>query len=202
MINHFYTINSQGTGLYKGKGSKFYAFSFPINSVAQANNRLDELRKEYHDARHHCYAYILGNNGLQMRANDDGEPKHSAGDPILGQIKSADLTNTLVVVVRYFGGTKLGVSGLIHAYKTAAEEALNSSKKIKQYISIPIHLSYGYGSTNEVMKLIDRYHLKIMHQEFLDRCMLQASIIISKNEAILKDIQLLKDTGYDIKLLT
>jgi len=201
LIDYFFTIGTSGTGLYKEKGSKFLAFAFPVNSIEQVNNRLDELRKKYHDARHHCYAYILGEDGLQMRANDDGEPNHSAGDPILGQLKSANLTNTLVVVVRYFGGTKLGVSGLITAYKTAAEEALNSSKKIKQLIYVPIHLSYGYGSTNEVMKLIDRYHLKIIHQEFLDRCTLQASIIISKNEAILKDLQLLKDTGYDIHLV-
>ncbi|MCF6352316.1 MAG: YigZ family protein [Cyclobacteriaceae bacterium] len=201
MIDHFFTIGTNGTGLYKEKGSKFLAFSFPVDSVEQANNRLDELRKKYHDARHHCYAYILGEDGLQIRANDDGEPNHSAGDPILGQLKSANLTNTLVVVVRYFGGTKLGVSGLIHAYKTAAEEAINNSNKTKQFITTPIRISYGYNSTNEVMKLIDVFNLEIKHQEFLERCTLEASIIVSKNKQLQKDLQLLIDTGNDIIIL-
>ncbi len=198
MIDHFFTINSIGTSLYKEKGSKFYAFSFPVESIDKVNKELELMRKKHHDARHHCYAYILGNEGKQYRVNDDGEPNHSAGDPILGQIKSANLTNTLVIVVRYFGGTKLGVSGLINAYKTAALEAIKNSCKVKQFITSSLSLSYGYSSTNEIMKLIDRYDLKIIHHGFLERCSLEVSIIISKNEQLQKDLQLLIATGNDI----
>ncbi len=201
MTDHFFTISLNGTGLYKEKGSKFLSFSFPVQSLQQVTERLDSLRKEYHDARHHCYAYILGEEGNEYRANDDGEPNHSAGDPILGQIKSLNLTNTLVVVVRYFGGTKLGISGLIQAYKTAAEEALKQSAVVKKYITVPIHISYGYTSTNEVMKIIDHFNLNIIKQEFTERCSLQVSIIISQKEQVLKEIKLLIDTGHDLQIL-
>lgn len=200
MIDHFFTIKTSGSGLYKEKGSKFHAFSFHVQSVEDVNKQLDSLRKEYHDARHHCYAYVLRADGSQIRANDDGEPNHSAGDPILGQIKSANLTDTLVVVIRYFGGTKLGVSGLIQAYKTAAAEAIVNSHKCKKFITSSINLSYAYSSTNEVMKLIDRHNLKIINQEFLNRCNLDATIIISKHNNLIKDLQLLKDLGNDIIL--
>ncbi|MCB0505699.1 MAG: YigZ family protein [Cyclobacteriaceae bacterium] len=198
MKDHFFTIANEGTGLYKEKGSKFLAFSFPVDSIEAINDSLNGLRKQYHDARHHCYAYILGQEGEQMRANDDGEPNHSAGDPILGQIRSARLTNTLVVVVRYFGGTKLGVSGLIHAYKTAAEEALKNSKIVKQFITSSIEIFYPYESTNEVMKLIDSYNLTIQKQEFAEVCFLEANVVISNKQNLHNDLQLLKDTGHKI----
>ena len=120
MKDSFLTISGKSEGLYKDRGSKFLSFSFPVSSEEEINQRLDEVRKKYHDARHHCYAWMLQPDQSKSRANDDGEPNHSAGDPILGQIKSFELTNTLVVVIRYFGGTKLGVGGLINAYKTAA----------------------------------------------------------------------------------
>ena len=201
MIDHFFTINQIGTGLYKEKGSKFLAFAYPISDLGSINIRLEELRKEYHDARHHCYAYILGNDAKQFRANDDGEPNHSAGDPILGQIRSLNLTNTLIIVIRYFGGTKLGVSGLINAYKTAAEEALKNSNIIKQFITSPLHFTYAYSSTNEVMKLIDTFELQIIEQEFAEKCMLKATVIISQHAAIIEEIQLLIDTGSEINLL-
>ncbi len=201
MIDHFFTVTTNGNGLYKEKGSKFLAFSYPVQSLQHVNEKLEELRKEYHDARHHCYAYMLGAEGKDYRANDDGEPNHSAGDPILGQIRSLNLTNTLVVVVRYFGGTKLGVSGLINAYKTAAEAALKNSTVIKEYITVTLHISYGYTSTNEVMKLIDQFNLNIINQEFTERCSLKASIIISQQEQVLKELKLLIDIGHDIQIL-
>jgi len=113
----YFTIKHESEGFYKEKGSKFLAFAYPVQDEAAVKERTSELKKVYYDARHHCYAYILGHDGEQYRASDDGEPNHSAGDPILGQIKSNNLTNTLIVVVRYFGGTKLGISGLINAYK-------------------------------------------------------------------------------------
>ena len=201
MTDHFFTIDKAGIGLYKEKGSKFFAFAYPISSLDSISKKLEVLRKEHHGARHHCYAYILGNEAKQFRANDDGEPNHSAGDPILGQIRSLNLTNTLVVVVRYFGGTKLGVSGLIAAYKTASQEALNNTKKIKQFITSSIHISYPYNSTNEVMKLIDKFELTIIDQEFAENCSLEATILISKHSLLLQEIQFLIDTGNDIKFL-
>ena len=127
MQDSFLTIGQPAEGLYKEKGSKFIGLAFPVKTEDEVKERLEETRKTYYDARHHCYAYILGHEGTQFRANDDGEPNHSAGDPILGQIRSKELTNTLVIVVRYFGGTKLGVSGLINAYKTAAALALDNT---------------------------------------------------------------------------
>src|SRR5690606_7725476 len=124
MDDGYRTIAQPAEGLYKEKGSKFIALAYPVYTEEEIKDRLAELRKKYYDARHHCYAYMLGADKSRYRANDDGEPNHSAGDPILGQIRSADLSNVLVVVVRYFGGTKLGVSGLITAYKTATADAL------------------------------------------------------------------------------
>jgi len=196
--DHFFTIAGEGTGLYKEKGSKFLAYAYPADSIEAVNNHLYSLRKQYHDARHHCYAYILGQEGEHIRANDDGEPNHSAGDPILGQIRSAGLTNTLVVVVRYFGGTKLGVSGLIHAYKTSAEEALKNTKIVKKFITSPIEISYSYESTNEVMKLMDSYDLNIIKQEFTEACFLQANVVVSSKKKLLDDLKLLKDTGHKL----
>jgi len=201
LTDYFFTINTNGTGLYKEKGSKFYAFAFAVQSTEHVAEELATLRKTYYDARHFCYGYIIGNESEQTRANDDGEPGHSAGDPILGQIKSANLTNTLVIVVRYFGGTKLGVSGLIHAYKTSAEKAIANSSKTKRFITSTVNLSYSYNATNEIMKLIDTYQLKIIQQEFLEKCSLEASIIVSKHKNLIEEIKLLQATGNDIQLL-
>lgn len=201
MIDHFYTIKKKGSSLYKEKGSKFIGYAFPVRSLEQVNQQLESLRKEHHDARHHCYAYKLGDAGDQTRANDDGEPNHSAGDPILGQIKSLSLTYTLIVVVRYFGGTKLGVSGLISAYKTAAEEALKNSIIHKEFITHTIKLSYAYSCTNEVMKLIDTHNLSIVNQEFKEKCFLEAIVVISKLSILKKEIQLLIDTHHDIEII-
>ena len=201
MIDHFYTINKKGSSLYKDKGSKFIGYAIPVRSVEQVNQQLETVKKEHHDARHHCYAYILGNSGEQTRANDDGEPNHSAGDPILGQIKSLNLTFTLIVVVRYFGGTKLGVSGLIAAYKIAAEEALKNTITLKEFIAKTIKLSYSYSCTNEVMKLIDTHNLAIINQEFEEKCFLEANVVISKLHDLKNEIQLLIDTHHDIEII-
>ncbi|MCP4460188.1 MAG: YigZ family protein, partial [Cytophagales bacterium] len=145
--DRFFTIQSATSGEYKEKGSKFLAFAFSVSSEAEIKVHLDNLRKEYYDARHHCYAYVLGLENQSFRANDDGEPGHSAGDPILGQIRSFKLTNCLIVVVRYFGGTKLGVGGLVNAYKTAATGALSKSKKIEIIGRLKIDLKFDYPSS-------------------------------------------------------
>ncbi len=197
-MESYLTIKNPSEGLYKEKGSKFLSFAYPIASEKEVKDRLDELRKKHYDARHHCYAYIIGPDQKQYRANDDGEPHHSAGDPILGQIKSQTLTNTLIVVVRYFGGTKLGVSGLINAYKTAAAEALNNTKIIRIIITHPIRLEFGYGQTNEVMKLVDDTHIKIENQEFNERCIIQGQIQPGFKEKFLNQAVLVKGLTYDM----
>jgi uncharacterized YigZ family protein len=122
----FRTLRAPAEGIYKEKGSKFLAFAYPVETETDTKVILDALRKQYFDARHHCFAYILGADKPRFRAFDDGEPNHSAGDPILGQIRSRELTNVLVVVIRYFGGVKLGMGGLMAAYKAAAENALDN----------------------------------------------------------------------------
>ena len=180
----FQTIKQTSDGLYKEKGSKFLSFAFPINDVAEVKTRREELRKQYYDSRHYCYAYILGKTGDTFRANDDGEPGHSAGDPILGQIKSRELTNTLVVVVRYFGGTKLGVSGLINAYKTAASEALDSNSIIKIPILKSIKIRFEYPLLNAVMKLIKDEELKMESQEMGMSCEMTLGVIQSRESFV------------------
>jgi uncharacterized YigZ family protein len=144
------TIARPSEGEYKEKGSRFLGFAFPVSTEEEIKGHITFLRKKYFDARHHCYAWMLGADRKLFRAFDDGEPNHSAGDPILGQIRSKGLTNVLVVIVRYFGGVKLGVGGLISAYRTAAEEALNKAEVIEQDVMDCIHISYDYAATPEV----------------------------------------------------
>ena len=188
-----YQIIAESTeGFYKEKGSKFIGRSYHVESVDQVKAHIENLKKEYYDARHHCFAYVIeGEQHQLIRANDDGEPNHSAGDPILGQIKSFELTNTLVVVVRYFGGTKLGVSGLIHAYKTAAEEALAKAKIIKVEIKQAFVLEYGYEVTSETMRIVNDFGVEIINQEYLSSCTLTAKIEPEKFEALKAKLALL-----------
>ena len=169
MKDYFFTISAVGEGIYKEKGSKFIGLAINVRDEEEVKEKLEKIKKQYHDARHYCYAYILAVD--KLRANDDGEPNHSAGDPILGQIKSRNLTQVLVVVVRYFGGTKLGVSGLINAYKTAAAAALDTAKLIKVAIEGIYEIQYSYEITNEVLRLISAYEATIKKQEFTDKCL-------------------------------
>jgi len=202
MQDHYFTISSTAEGLYKEKGSKFLAFTFPCETVDDVKEKLDGLRKEYYDARHHCYAYILGHAGEETRANDDGEPNHSAGAPILGQIKSKNLTNTLVVVIRYFGGTKLGVSGLINAYKTATAEALEEAEIVKREITETIVLRFPYDEMNAVMKLVKDLDLSIKGQGYDSGCVMTIEVIVSKLEAMTEKLTLLNDLGHTIVIQT
>lgn len=177
MAKSFNTIQNTTEGFYKEKGSKFLAFAYPVDSLAEVKNALEGLRKKYHDARHYCFAHIIESETHQLvRTSDDGEPGHSAGDPILGQIKSFELTNTLVVVVRYFGGTKLGVSGLIAAYKTAALDVLQKAKIKTVTINAAFELVYPYDKTNEVMRLMHGFDVKIVAQDFQESCQLKGKI--------------------------
>jgi uncharacterized YigZ family protein len=166
----YLTLARQSEGIFKELGSKFLYFAFPVDSEDSIKRELANLRKIYFDATHHCYAWILGRDGASFRANDDGEPNHSAGDPILGQIRSRQLTNTLVVVVRYFGGTKLGVSGLIKAYKLAASLALDENETVREWVKITLHLRFPYPAMNDVMKLVKTYDLEISSQEMSFDC--------------------------------
>lgn len=180
----FFTISSTAEGQYKEKGSKFLAFAAPVDNENAVKQKLEELRKTYYDARHHCYAYILGSRSEKYRANDDGEPSHSAGDPILGQIKSRQLTNTLVVVVRYFGGTKLGVPGLVNAYKTAAQEALANAEMVEVPIRDMITVSFPYDKTSDVMRLLKDFDAGIVDQAFAENCRITAAIRMGAGEQL------------------
>lgn len=172
----FLTVSGKSTGLYKDKGSKFLYFSFPVENEEDIKNELANLRKIHFDATHHCYAWVLGPKGNLFRANDDGEPNHSAGDPILGQIRSHQLTNVLIVVVRYFGGTKLGVSGLIQAYKTSAAMAIEENEIIEKRVMEEILIQFGYPQMNEVMKIVKAENLDIKNQELGLDCLVKLEL--------------------------
>jgi uncharacterized YigZ family protein len=172
----YLTLKKTSEGLYKEKGSKFLAFAYPVDTEEQIKDILDSLRKKYYDARHHCYAYMLGKNQDVYRANDDGEPNHSAGDPILGQIRSHQLTNVLIVVIRYFGGTKLGVGGLISAYKTAAAEAIQNNEIITAIVHSRLGVDFDYLAMNDVMKIIKDFDLQLVNQQFDNICRLEIQV--------------------------
>lgn len=197
-VTSFLTLDEPSQGLYKEKGSKFLAFAYPVRSEEEIKEKLTALRKEYYDARHHCYAWILGPEKLQFRANDDGEPNHSAGDPILGQIRSKNLTNVLIVVVRYFGGTKLGVGGLIAAYKAAAEDALSNASTVEEEVRLRMEWSFPYENTNEVMRLVKEFDLKLVQQQFDTACRLSVQVSLSKWPALEPRLKLMNDLGVPL----
>ena len=196
----YLTVVRNGTGMYKDKGSKFLSFAYAVFSEDEAKNKLELLRKEYHDARHHCFAWIIGADQSQYRAYDDGEPNHSAGDPILGQIRSRNLTNVVVIVVRYFGGTKLGVSGLIAAYRAAASEALDNAGILKKEITQSLTISYKYAYTSEVMRLVKDFDLPLLSQDFESTCVLNTKIKLKDKERFMEKVELLGATGSPIQI--
>lgn len=170
------TIAAPSEGLYKEKGSKFLAFAYPVRTQEEVKAHLDRLRKEYFDARHHCYAYILGPRKDAFRANDDGEPSGTGGRPIHGQLMSADLTDTLIVVVRYFGGILLGASGLANAYKAAARDAIDHATIVEKTIDCRYRLSFKYETMNDVMRILKDFDLKPLNQQFDLDCTLEVSV--------------------------
>ncbi len=172
-MNDLYkTISSNSEGLYRDRGSRFMAMAFPLESEDEIKEKLALLRKEYHDARHHCFAWRLGPDLERYRINDDGEPSGSAGRPIFGQIQSRELTNILVVVIRYFGGTLLGVGGLINAYKTSASNALDMAEIIERRVEKLINLNFSYEAMNTVMSIIKEFDLAFDQQHFNLNCSL------------------------------
>lgn len=180
----YLTLKARSAGLYKQQGSRFLSFAFPVSSAEEIKIILDDLRKEYHDARHHCYAYMLRQDRTVWRVSDDGEPSGTGGKPILGQINSFGLTNILIVVVRYFGGRLLGVSGLINAYRTAAADAIRNGEIIESVIYDFYELRFPYPAMNEVMKIIKDEGLKQSDQRFGEACSIIVSIRVSSRERI------------------
>lgn len=170
------TITNISEGIYKEKGSKFLSFAYPVKSENEVKIILTNLRKEYYDARHHCYAYVLGFDKSAWRINDDGEPSGTAGRPIYGQILSYDLTNLLIVVIRYFGGTKLGVSGLINAYKTSAYDAIINNVIQTKVVLDVYKLTFNYEMMNNVMKIIKDENLSSFEHNFEETCNLLFSV--------------------------
>lgn len=167
--------------LFKDKNSKFFGYLFPVLNEDETKTHIEALKKEHHAARHWCYAYQLGTETTTYRANDDGEPNNSAGMPIYGQIQSFNVTNVLIVVVRYFGGIKLGVGGLINAYRTAAQMALEASNIIEKTINIEYLISFDYKNMNKVMRIIKERNLNIINQKLEMDC--QITISVRKNKA-------------------
>ncbi|KAF9657803.1 YigZ family protein [Tenacibaculum sp. ZH5_bin.1] len=167
--------------LFKDRNSKFFGYAFPVFTEEDIKERLEELRKQHHTARHHCYAWQLGTEKIRFRANDDGEPSNSAGQPIYGQIQSFDVTNILIVSVRYFGGTKLGVGGLINAYRASAQLALEASEIIEKTIDIHYKLKFGYDMMNKVQRIIKERNLDIINQKLELDC--EYTISVRKKEA-------------------
>ncbi len=170
------TISRISEGFYKEKGSKFIAFAYPVNNEEEIKAHIEQLKKEYYDARHHVYAWRLGYDDKCFRANDDGEPANSSGMPVLGQIRSFELTNILIVVVRYFGGTKLGVPGLINAYKTSAKEAIENNTIVEKQITETFRILFTYEDMNNVMRKLKELNLSPTSTQFEIDCQLQLDI--------------------------
>jgi len=184
MNDLYHTISSESEGQFKDRGSKFIALAFPVSSEDEIKEKIAELRKAYHDARHHCFAWRLGADMERYRVNDDGEPSGSAGRPIYGQIQKYELSDILVVVIRYFGGTLLGVGGLITAYRTATAEALEHASIIEKKVEQQIALHFPYDAMNGVMKIIKDFDLSFEDQHFDLNCSLKLRVWIRHTQAV------------------
>ena len=184
-ITTYQTLKSQIQAEFKDKGSRFLAFAYPVQTAEQVKKHVDDLRQEHHKARHWCYAYRLGVDGNQFRANDDGEPSGSAGRPILGQIDSFELTDVLVVVVRYFGGTLLGVPGLIHAYKTSTQMVLENAQIIEKNIEKTVRIRCEYPYLNEAIRIAKNHQAEMIEQNLQLDCHLTVRIPLVNAEACL-----------------
>ena len=195
----YLTIAAPAEGLYKEKGSKFLAFAFPVSTPDQIQEQLGLLRKKYYDARHHCYAWRLGHELKNYRVNDDGEPSGSAGQPIFGQIRSFGLTDVLVVVVRYFGGVKLGVGGLINAYKTATADAFTQAEIIEKTVDDRIELDFDYPAMNAVMRLVKDHDLVQENTDFALRCRITLVVRRALTENICQQLDKIDQLQWNIQ---
>jgi len=197
MFNSYKTINTYSAGIYKEKGSKFLSFAIPVSNVDEIKEIVKTYRKEYYDARHVCYAYMIGVEHTNWRSNDDGEPSGTAGRPILGQINSRELTNILVIVVRYFGGILLGTGGLVIAYKEAASDALNQAEIIEKTVEETLTINFDYVLMNDVMRVIKDLNAIIDSQNYDNDCIMNLSI--KKQDYELLKSKLNKIMGVGIK---
>jgi uncharacterized YigZ family protein len=179
------TITSSAEGVYKEKGSRFIAAAIPVSDPEEIKPILEKIRKEHHEARHHCFAYMIGQERNLWRVNDDGEPSGTGGRPILGQINSYGLTNILIVVTRYFGGTLLGVSGLINAYKTAAVSALENAEIVEKLLHEYYEITFPYICMNDVMRIIKEENLGQSGQSFDLECRMVLNFRVSAKEKVL-----------------
>lgn len=191
----YYTIDKEGEGLYKEKMSRFLAFALPVNTAEEAKNIVKDFQNRYHDARHVCWAYMLGPRQTEWQLNDNGEPSGTAGKPILGQIKSRSLTNVLVVVVRYFGGIKLGTSGLISAYKEAASLALDDSGIRECYETERIKIEFSYVCADSVMKIIKSFNLDVVSRQFDNLCSVEVDIRKSVKSEVLGRLEKIENVS-------
>lgn len=185
MEDSYLTIAEPGEAVYKERSSRFLAFAYPVSDEGEIKEILDGLRKEYYDATHHCYAWRLGANGEQYRCNDDGEPSGTAGRPILGQMLSRGITQCLIVVVRYFGGTKLGVPGLIQAYRESAQAAIDNCRVVETTVDARIGIEFPYVSMNDVMRIVKEENPRIEEQRFDNMCSMRLAIRKSRAETLL-----------------
>lgn len=192
------TIRFQSKGYYSEKGSRFIALAFPVTSEEEAKQHLAETRKTHYDARHHCYAYLIGHDRSAYRVNDDGEPSGSAGRVIHGQLLSNDITNVLVIVVRYFGGTKLGIPGLINAYKTATKEAIIANEIIEKTIDETYRVSFDYFAMNSVMQILKQDCIKINSQEYDTQYIISFTIRRSRADQVVGSLR--KVEGVELRI--
>lgn len=183
-FDQYKTIKAPSEGFFKDRGSKFYSFVYPIQNEDEFKENIQELKKRFHDARHHVYAFRIGPEKKIFRASDDGEPSNSSGPPILGQIQSFELTNVMVVVVRYFGGTKLGIPGLINAYKSAAADAINNATIIELTENRIIRVGFEYADMNKVMRIIKDEVIELTMQDFQLSCKLEVSVRLKNAERV------------------
>lgn len=188
MVTEFQTIKAKSDSFFKEKGSKFYSFAFPVKSEKEVKTCLKNLKEDFKDAGHHCYGFKLGVDGKKYRYSDDGEPNNSAGKPIYGQLNSFEVTNVLVVVIRYFGGTKLGVGGLIQAYKEGAKLALENAVVITEEVTEQLNVHFKYEEMNVMMSLVKIFDLKIVNQNFELECLITLEFPIKKKDDLLQKI--------------
>ena len=185
MVTEFQTIATKSDSFFKEKGSKFYSFAYPVKSEEDIKSCLKSLKSEFKDAGHHCYGFKLGTKGERYRYSDDGEPNNTAGKPIYGQLNSFEVTNVLVVVIRYLGGTKLGVGGLIQAYKEGAKLALENASIITKEVTEEITIHFKYEEMNVMMSIVKILDLKIIQQQFELDCLITLEFPIKKKETLL-----------------
>ena len=186
---YYNSIDNPATAEYKERGSRFIAYSFPVNDLADCKHKLAEVKKEHPKATHHCFAWRLGLEGNSFRVSDDGEPSGSAGRPILGQMDSKELTNILVVVVRYFGGTMLGIPGLINAYKTSASLVLQVNAIVRKPVLLPYQLQFDYMQMNTVMRVVKQLGCMVLKQEAQLFCLVELGIPQSRKEEVLQALK-------------